>query len=124
MFIASNKVEEINRLKNLLANEYEMKDMGQASMILGMDIQRDRSKGHLHVSQEAYIGKVLERFNMKCAKHVLTGAHFKLSSDRSPKIEEAEVEMNKVPYSSSTGSIMYEICTRLDIAHASSLISR
>jgi hypothetical protein len=41
-----------------------MTDMGPCSYYLGMSIRRDRRKGALYVSQEAYIDKVLENFDM------------------------------------------------------------
>ena len=44
---------------------YFMKDMGEASYVLGIKIHRDRFKGILGLSQETYINKVLERFRMK-----------------------------------------------------------
>ena len=45
--------------------EFEMKDLGDAKKILGMEITRDREKGTLTVSQEDYAWKVLGNFNMK-----------------------------------------------------------
>ncbi|GJT75151.1 retrovirus-related pol polyprotein from transposon TNT 1-94 [Tanacetum coccineum] len=59
---------EIKKLKRQLSQEFEMKDLGPAKQILGMSIIRDRMKGTLRLSQEKYIGKVLEKFNMKDAK--------------------------------------------------------
>ena len=49
-----------------------MKDMGEASHILGMCIHRDRSKKFLYLSQEEYIDKVLLRFNMDRGKALST----------------------------------------------------
>nr|GEV81683.1 retrovirus-related Pol polyprotein from transposon TNT 1-94 [Tanacetum cinerariifolium]GEW27422.1 retrovirus-related Pol polyprotein from transposon TNT 1-94 [Tanacetum cinerariifolium] len=42
-----------------------MKDLGSAKQILGMSIIRDKTKVTRRLSQEKYIGKVLEKFNMK-----------------------------------------------------------
>ena len=42
-----------------------MKDLGEASYILGMKIYKDRSKKMLELSQSTYIDTVLKRFNMK-----------------------------------------------------------
>ena len=42
-----------------------MKDLGEASYILGMKIYRDRSKKMLGLSQSTYIDTVLKRFSMK-----------------------------------------------------------
>ncbi|KAH9304884.1 hypothetical protein KI387_009288, partial [Taxus chinensis] len=51
--------------------------------ILGMRISRDRKERKLTLSQEEYIKKVLERFNMQDAKPVGTPlvGHFKLSKE-------------------------------------------
>ncbi|XP_070019638.1 secreted RxLR effector protein 161-like [Nicotiana sylvestris] len=45
--------------------------------------------------------------------------------DMSPKIDEEMEQMSSVPYSSVVGSIMYDmVCTRPDISHAISVMSR
>ena len=63
-----------------------MKELGAAKKILGMDISRDRQAGKLFLSQNKYIEKVLDRFNMSNCKPVSTplATHFKLSSDLCP----------------------------------------
>ncbi|GJZ89763.1 hypothetical protein Tco_0661690 [Tanacetum coccineum] len=51
--------------------------------------------------------------------------HFKLSSHECPKSEEDKEDMSRVPYSSVVGSLMYAmVCTRLDLSHAVSVVSR
>ena len=42
-----------------------MKDLGEASYILGMKIYSDRSKRMLGISQSTYIETVLKRFSIK-----------------------------------------------------------
>jgi hypothetical protein len=49
-----------------------MKDMGEAAYILGVKIERDRSKKMLALSQENYIRKVLEKFRMQDCKSIDT----------------------------------------------------
>ncbi|KAH9331630.1 hypothetical protein KI387_003738, partial [Taxus chinensis] len=74
----------------------------------------------LTLSQEEYIKKVLERFNMQDVKLVGTplAGHFKLSKEQCPKTEQERNQMSKVPYSSAVGSLMYAmVCTRPNIAH-------
>ena len=63
-----------------------MKDLGEAKKILGMEITQDRGSGRLWLSQENYVFKVLERFNMAEAKPVTTPlvGHFNLSSKQYP----------------------------------------
>ena len=45
-----------------------MKDLGEASYILGMKIYRDRSKRMLGLSQFTYINTVLKMFSMENSK--------------------------------------------------------
>ncbi|KAF2283723.1 hypothetical protein GH714_014570 [Hevea brasiliensis] len=101
-----------------------MKDLGTAKKILEMEITKDKSFGKLFLSQQAYVEKVLKRFNMNNTKPVtvLFTAHFKLSTDMSPKTDEEMEHMSNVSYSSAVGSIMYAIvCIRPDISHAVSV---
>ncbi|KAH9734079.1 hypothetical protein KPL71_017263 [Citrus sinensis] len=51
--------EEIDHLKKLLSREFEMKELGEAKRILGMDIIRDRSKKVVFLTQQSYINRVL-----------------------------------------------------------------
>ncbi|GJS97909.1 retrovirus-related pol polyprotein from transposon TNT 1-94 [Tanacetum coccineum] len=96
-------LHEIDKLKAQLKSEFEMKDLGAAKKILGMEIIRDRRKG----------------------RFVPLVAHFKLSSTLSPDTEEEMDYISRVPYASAVGSIMYAmVCTRHDIAQAVSVVSR
>ena len=62
--------------------------------------------------------------NAKLASTPLT-AHFKLSMTDCPQSKEQKLEMFKIPYASTVGSLMYAmVCTRLDIAHAIGVVSR
>ena len=92
-----------------------------------MRITKDKAKGTLKLSQEKYVKKVLNRFNMDKVKPVNTplGSHFRLCKDQSPKTDKEIEHMSKIPYASTIGSLMYTmVCTRLDIAHAVGVVSR
>jgi hypothetical protein len=115
---------KIKRLKSLLGDEFEMKDLGAVKKILGIEIHMDRKVGKLYLPQKKYIEKVLERFGMHNSKPMSTplGAHFRLSAALVPQSKEEERFMPYVPYSSAVGSIMYAmVCTRLDISQAVSI---
>ncbi|KAK3001074.1 hypothetical protein RJ639_020290 [Escallonia herrerae] len=95
----------ILHLKKLLSREFDMKDLGSAKKILGMEIHRDRKAGKLWVTQKSYVEKVLERFSMLNAKPVSTplGAHFQLSSQLCPGTKEDVEYMSRVPYMGNPG---------------------
>ena len=127
MLIACHDKEEINHLKKLLRREFEMKELGEAKRILGMDIIRNRSKKSLFLTQQSYIQKVLVRFGMNYGKQVQTplASHFKLSAAQCPQTEAEQQKMACIPYSSAVGSLMYAmVLTRPDISHDVSLVSR
>nr|CAN67902.1 hypothetical protein VITISV_037907 [Vitis vinifera] len=95
--------------------------------ILGMEIERDRSKRVLRLSQKSYISKVLSRFEMNNVKTVSTplGQHFRLSITQAPKTHEEKMFMERTPYASMVGSVMYTmVCSRPDLAYAVSMIRR
>ena len=54
----------MNETKQMLSSHFDMKDIGDASFVLGIQIQRDRSRRILGLSQKSYIEKVLKRFNI------------------------------------------------------------
>ena len=104
-----------------------MKDLGVAKKILGMEISRDREEKKLSLSQKSYIEKILSRFGMSASKAIDTpsATNIHLSSDLAPKSEVEEEYMSRVPYSNAVGSLMYAmVCTRPDIAHVVSVVSR
>ncbi|KAE9603853.1 putative RNA-directed DNA polymerase [Lupinus albus] len=126
MLIVSRDKSLIRKLKTQLNNEFEMKELGAAKKILGMEIHRDRQADKLFLSQQKYIEKVLERFSMNDCKPVSTplSAHFKLSSDLCPHIEEEMEHMSHFPYASAVGSLMYAmVCTGPNLAYAASMVS-
>ncbi|KAF2321259.1 hypothetical protein GH714_037815 [Hevea brasiliensis] len=111
-------------MKKQLSDEFEMKDLSAAKKILRMEITRNKSIGKLFLSQQAYVEKVLKRFNMNNAKPMTIpfAAHFKLFANMSSKIDEEMEHMSHIPYSSVVGSILYAIvCTRPNISHAVSI---
>lgn len=127
MLIASKQMETIQRLKDQLSSEFEMKDLGAARRILGMDILRNRATGTLVLSQSDYLAKVLKTFGMDDCKAVSTplGSQFKLqATPKGLELEEAR-EMEDIPYSSAVGSLMYAMVgSRPDLAYAVGLVCR
>ena len=95
--------------------------------ILGVKISRDHSKRLLSLSQETYINKVLERFNMQNCKPLgnLIAKGETLSKRMCPQTQQEVERMNNVPYASAVGSLMYAmLCTRPDICYVVGLVSR
>ena len=121
ILLATNDKGMMHGVKQFLSKNFDMKDMGEASYVIGIKIHRDRSRGILGLSQETYINKILERFRMKdCSPSVapiMKGD--KLSLNQCPKNDLENESMKNIPYASVVGSLMYaQVCTRPDIACA------
>ena len=115
------------KLKNWLSSNFEMKDMGEAPYILGIKISRDRSSRLLSLSQESYINKVLERFNMKNCKPIDTpmAKNEILTKEMCSKSSEEIQRMERIPYANAVGSIVYAmLCKKLDICFTVGMVSR
>jgi len=65
----------------MLNTNFDMKDLGPARKILGMVIERNRSKKLLKIHQHDYLLKAVQKFGMSNCKPVNTplGGHFILS---------------------------------------------
>jgi hypothetical protein len=57
ILLASSDVSLLLETKKFLSSKFDMKDLGEAYFVLGIEIYRDRSKGTLGPSQNTYIEK-------------------------------------------------------------------
>ncbi|GJV80978.1 retrotransposon protein, putative, ty1-copia subclass [Tanacetum coccineum] len=71
MLIACESKSEIKYTKGLLRKEFNMKELGPARKILGMEIVRDRGSRTLKVSQSGYVQKILNNYRSKLHKSSL-----------------------------------------------------
>ncbi|KAL0319632.1 UNVERIFIED_CONTAM: Retrovirus-related Pol polyprotein from transposon TNT 1-94 [Sesamum radiatum] len=127
ILLIGNDVKMLGDIKAWLSTQFSMKDMDEASYILGIKIYRDRSKRMLGLTQSSYIENVLKRFRMEHSKQgALPMRHrIKLSKKQFPKTDEELKRMSDIPYASAVGSIQYVVqCTRPDVAYAFSVTSR
>ena len=81
----------------------------------------------LGLPQKANINKVLKKFKIeKCSTSVVPiqkGDKFSLM--QCPKFELEHTEMERIPYASLVGSLMYaQTCTRPDISFAVGMLGR
>lgn len=64
MLIACKRKVEVDNLKKQLSKEFEMKELGEAKKIVGMEIRREKQLGKVWLSQKAYLHKVLQKFGI------------------------------------------------------------
>lgn len=95
-----------------------MKDLGTTKQILGIRINRDKTREVLKLSQTKYIEWVLEKFNMQKTKAVGAplGSCFKLSDVQSHKLDAEKENMAKVLYT------LQAIMMRGEVLHVTSTL--
>ena len=71
ILLIENDIFILTSVKVWLSKEFAIKDLGEASYILGIKVYRDRSKRMIELSQNMYIEEVLKRFNMENFKREL-----------------------------------------------------
>nr|KAJ0205032.1 hypothetical protein LSAT_V11C500233370 [Lactuca sativa] len=127
ILLIRNDIPTLQEVKSWLGKCFAMKDLGEASYILGIRIVRERSKRLIGLSQNTYLDKVLKCFSMEKSKkgELPIQSNAKLSKTQSPSTKAEIAEMSRVPYASAVGSIMYVMTySRLDVAFAFSMVSR
>ncbi|KAL0455315.1 UNVERIFIED_CONTAM: Retrovirus-related Pol polyprotein from transposon TNT 1-94 [Sesamum latifolium] len=127
ILLIGNDVKMLGDTIAWLSTQFSMKDLGEASYILGIKIFRDRSKKMLGMTQNSYVEKVLKRFKMEHSKRGFLPMRYgvKRSKKKSPKTDEELKRVLDVPYASAVGSIQYAAqCTRPDVTYVLSVTSR
>ncbi|CAM8914720.1 unnamed protein product [Rhodiola kirilowii] len=127
ILIMSNSELEITKIKKELSSNFDMKDLGIAKKISGINIVRNKPNKMMFLSQSDYIDKVLKRFNMENSKSaaIPLGGHLVLSKTDCPETEIDMKKMDLIPYDVAVGSVMYcMFCTRPDLAFGISVLSR
>ncbi|GJW37872.1 retrovirus-related pol polyprotein from transposon TNT 1-94 [Tanacetum coccineum] len=98
ILLTSNNIDLLHESKHFLSRNFDMKDLGEASYVIRIEIHRDRANGTLGLSQKAYIERILNRFqsnlgllHWKAAKKVLQylqgTKEYKLTYTRSDNLE-------------------------------------
>ncbi|TLX66115.1 hypothetical protein E9993_23470, partial [Labilibacter sediminis] len=64
ILLIGNDIPTLQSVKTWLGKCFAMKDLGEASYILGIRIYRNRSKRLLGLSQSTYLDKILKKFKM------------------------------------------------------------
>ncbi|KAL0288547.1 UNVERIFIED_CONTAM: Retrovirus-related Pol polyprotein from transposon TNT 1-94 [Sesamum angustifolium] len=68
ILLIGNDIKMLGDTKAWLSTKFSMKDLGEASYILGIKIFRGRSKMILGMTRNSYVEKVLKGFKMEHSK--------------------------------------------------------
>lgn len=119
MLIASRNFKERKKIIDMLKGKFALKNLGEASYCLGIEIIGTRES--ISLSQSGYIRSLLVKFGMTDCKE----ANTPLTRGFKPTMEDCVENDEPVPYRELVGSLMYlALGTRPDIAHAVSMLSQ
>ena len=109
---------ELNRLKTVLSNDFEIKDLGTLKYFIGMEFAR--SKKGIFVSQRKYVLDLLSETGLLGCKVADTPI------EPNVKLQPAKPEdvVNRDRFQRLVGRLIYLSHTRPDIAFAVSMISQ
>ena len=127
ILLAANDLNLLPDTKKFLSNNFEMKDLGNASYVLGIQIYQDLSKDILGLSQKGYIEKILQRYGMQDCRPLDNpiAKGDKQSLNQCPKNALEIQEMQKCSYAQVVGSLIYaQVCSRPDIAYIVGVLGR
>jgi hypothetical protein len=127
ILLASSDISLLLETNRFLSSNFDMKDLGEASFILGIKIHRDRRKRVLGLSQKAYLKNVLKKFSVHACNPtpapIVKGD--KYGSFQSPRNQYEIDQMKSVLYASAVRSLIYaQICTRPDLAFVTGMLGR
>ena len=118
IIITGNSDEKIRGLINTLSARFSLKDLGDLSYFLGIEVLR--TQHGIHLSQQKYIGDLLYHNNMTNAKPVPTP----MSASTNLSIRDGHTLDNPAEYRTLVGSLQYLLLTRPDIAFAVNKLSQ
>jgi hypothetical protein len=120
ILIFGNNENVIKEVKDFLSNNFEMKDLGVADVILNTKLHREEGNGGITLVQNHYVEKVLSRFGYSECSPTPTPYDPSVSLRKNRRIARDQLR-----YSQIIGSLMYlASATRPGISYAVSKLSR
>jgi hypothetical protein len=127
ILLACSDKNLLHEAKGFLSSNFDMKDLVDASYVLGIEIHQDKTKSVLGLSQRTYFEKMLKRYNMhNCSGQPAPVVKSdKLGTFQVPTNQLEIDQIKSIPYASAIGSIMYaQVCMCPDLAFVTRLLGR
>jgi len=119
LVLVASSLAAILKIKDALHKRFEMKDLSEAKVILGLDMRRHKALSTLKLSLGKYVAQALETSGMSECNPIGTPLELGL------RLVKADKSDDTLPYREAVGSLMYLLVgTRLDLAFAIGKLSR
>jgi len=110
IILARNDVVEIEKLTHLLNETFKIKNLGDLTYFLGLEVARNKTR--IHLCQRKYVLDLLEDAGMMNCAPAITPMDHKLVADI------GGILLDPSSYRRLIGKLIYLTNTRLDINHA------
>ena len=121
-FLFYNDKSEVENLKKTFQKHFKIKDLGSVKNCIGMEVERDRNKKTIKLTQKQYLNNVLQKYGMINSKPVSSPIEFNTKLEHNATNKECKAD---IPYQSAIGSLLYlAVCSRPDISFAVTYLSQ
>ena len=124
LLIIGGNIQVIEAIKEKVMGKFKMTDMDDGSLVLGVQVTRDRERSTLTITQENYTKFILDRLGMESWNPLSTPGFSSELSVEQPEETLLNTE-DKHRYQAITGSVMYLAqITRYEIMYSTSPLAR
>lgn len=124
---AAPREEQALEVIQELKKHFALRELGETSWLLGVEVLRDRSRSAVALSQRQYALDVLKQYGMEGCTPVKSAMDrdVRLSTQMCPQTDQERLAMRDIPYINAVGSLAYlAIATRPDIQYAVGVLAR
>ncbi len=122
ILIAAKDIKLVEETKTALLTSFEARDMGDAHIFVGYEIERDRGARRLKIVQRRMASELVTKYGLADGKTKTTpmSTATKLTSSKTDLLDK-----ERFGYAELVGSLLYlSVCTRPDIAYAVGVLAR
>ncbi|GJS04798.1 ribonuclease H-like domain-containing protein [Tanacetum coccineum] len=112
ILFGSTKKSWCDEFETLMKSRFQMSSMGELTLFLGLQVKQ--KPDGIFISQDKYVGEILNKFKLANVKSTITPMETKMPLTKDEGATDVDVHM----YRSMIGSLMYLTASRPDIMYA------
>lgn len=122
ILIAGKDKDEVEKIKDIILEKFEGRDLGDVTSFLGINISRDRANREIKLDQSGMIKTIIQQFKLEEARTRSTPLSL---STKLSKNEGEELDKTAFPYATLVGKLMFlTVATRPDLAYSVGALAR
>ena len=118
LLICCKNRQNLDSIKSMLKERFQIKELGKVSMYLGINIEYDEKKNEMSLDQEKYIESLARKYQIEQTKV------YETPMEQNLKLEPAEETNEKIKYRNLIALLYISSGTRLDISYSVNYLSR